>query len=158
VPPPTDSAADTVTHPVPATAEEAVMVTLARLGRKMRQRLPGEDLDFAAIVLMKALLDNGPLRLSALASALDVDASTVSRHVRHLEDRGLLERATDPDDGRASQVRLTGEGRSRLAAGAERRRALVASLIAAWPDTDRDRLRDLLTRLLDNLDHAPETS
>lgn len=25
----------------PATAEEAVMVTLARLGRRMRQRVPG---------------------------------------------------------------------------------------------------------------------
>jgi DNA-binding MarR family transcriptional regulator len=98
------------------------------------------------------------VRLSALASALEVDASTVSRHVRHLEDRGLLERATDPDDGRASQVQLTGEGRARLAAGAERRRALVASLMADWPGTDRDHLRDLLTRLLDNLDHAPETS
>jgi len=151
------SPADTVTHTVPATAEEAVMVTLARLGRKMRQRLPGEDLDFAAIVLMKALLDHGPLRLSALASALDVDASTVSRNVRHLEDRGLLERATDPDDGRASQVRLTEEGRARLAAGGERRRALVGSLMADWPSADRDRLRELLTRLLDNLDHAPET-
>jgi DNA-binding MarR family transcriptional regulator len=140
----------------PATAEEAVMVTLARLGRRMRQRLPGEDLDFAAILLLKALLP-GPLRLSALAAALDLDASTVSRQVRQLEDRGLLERTSDPDDGRASQVALSEEGRTRLEHGARRRRDLVGRLVQDWPDADREQLRVLLTRLLDELDQHKES-
>lgn len=141
----------------PATAEEAVMVTLARLGRRMRQRLPGEELDFAAILLLKALLP-GPLRLSSLAAALDLDASTVSRQVRHLEDRGLLERTSDPDDGRASQVALSEEGRTRLEHGARRRRDLVGQLVQDWPDADREQLRLLLTRLLDELDQHKESA
>jgi DNA-binding MarR family transcriptional regulator len=142
----------------PATAEEAVMVTLVRLGRRMRQRLPGEDLEFAAIVLMKALLQRGALRLSSLAESLDLDASTVSRQVRQLEDRGLLERTRDPDDGRASRVSLTEQGKERLVAGAERRRALVGSLLEDWPPEDREHLRHLLTRLLSTLDHDPENA
>src|SRR5512145_3440522 len=113
----------------PATAEEAVIVTLALLGRRMRARLPGEELDFAAILLLKALMHGGPMRLSALAASLDLDASTVSRQVRHLEDRGLLERTSDPDDGRASRIALSAEGRTRLEAGAERRRAFVGRLV-----------------------------
>ncbi len=137
----------------PATAEEAVLLTLARLGRRMRQRLPGEDLDFAAIVLMKALLRE-PLRLSALAGVLDLDASTVSRQVRQLEDRGLLERATDPDDGRASRVSLSPEGRRRLETGGRRRRELIAALLEDWPDADREQLHGLLTRLLHSLDQT----
>ncbi|HSE09569.1 MAG TPA: MarR family transcriptional regulator [Nocardioidaceae bacterium] len=149
MPSPTASPAYTV----PATAEEAVMVTLARLGRRMRQRMPGEDLDFSAILLMKALLQGGPMRLSTLAAALDVDASTVSRQVRHLEDRGLLERTCDPDDGRASRIALSTEGRTRLEAGAQRRRALVGGLLESWPPEDRERLRTLLNRLLEELDH-----
>jgi DNA-binding MarR family transcriptional regulator len=140
----------------PATAEDAVMVTLARLGRRMRQRLPGEELDFAAILLLKALLP-GPLRLSSLAAALDLDASTVSRQVRHLEDRGLLERTSDPDDGRASQVALSAEGRTRLEHGARRRRDFVGRLLEDWPETDREHLRTLLTRLLDELDQHKES-
>ena len=133
------------------------MVTLARLGRRMRQRMPGEELDFAAILLMKALLQRGPLRLSALAGLLDVDASTVSRQVRHLEDRGLLERTSDPDDGRASRIALSAEGQTRLEAGAQRRRALVSALMETWPAEEREHLRLLLNRLLDELDQQ-ETS
>jgi DNA-binding MarR family transcriptional regulator len=139
----------------PATAEDAVMVTLARLGRRMRQRLSGEELDFAAILLLKALLP-GPMRLSSLAAALDLDASTVSRQVRHLEDRGLLERTSDPDDGRASQVALSAEGCTRLELGARRRRDLVGRLLEDWPASDREHLRILLTRLLDELDQHKE--
>ncbi len=142
----------------PATAEEAVMVMLARLGRRMRQRLPGEELDFAAIVLLKALLHRGPLRLSALAAVLEVDASTVSRQVRHLEDKGLLERTGDPDDGRAFRIGLSEEGRTRLETGGERRRAFVAELLESWPSEDREHLRNLLNRLIDDLAHHQEIS
>lgn len=141
----------------PATAEEAVMVTLALLGRRMRARLPGEELDFAAILLLKALMHGGPMRLSALAASLDLDASTVSRQVRHLEDRGLLERTSDPDDGRASRITLSEQGRVRLEAGARRRRAMVAQLLEHWPDRDREQLRVLLNRLLDDLAQHQET-
>ncbi|MGE5719331.1 MAG: MarR family winged helix-turn-helix transcriptional regulator [Nocardioidaceae bacterium] len=141
----------------PATAEEAVMVTLALLGRRMRARLPGEELDFAAILLLKALMHGGPMRLSALAASLDLDASTVSRQVRHLEDRGLLERTSDPDDGRASRITLSEQGRIRLEAGARRRRAMVAQLLEHWPDRDREQLRVLLNRLLDDLAQHQET-
>ncbi|HEX7293118.1 MAG TPA: MarR family transcriptional regulator [Solirubrobacterales bacterium] len=141
------------TYAEPATAEEAVMVTLARLGRRMRQRMPGEELDFPAILLMKTLHHSGPQRLSSLAAALEVDASTVSRQVRQLEHRGLLERTGDPDDGRASRIALSAEGRTRLEAGAQRRRAFVGGLLESWPPEDREHLRALLNRLLDHLDH-----
>jgi len=145
------------TYDEPATAEEAVMVFLVRLGRRMRSRLPGEELDFSAILLLKALV-RGPLRLSSLATLLDLDASTVSRRVRHLEDRGLLERTGDPDDRRASRIALSEEGRIRLEAGGRRRRAFVAELLEEWPPDDREQLRLLLTRLLDDLDRHQETS
>jgi DNA-binding MarR family transcriptional regulator len=142
----------------PATAEEAVLLAMTRLGRRMRTRLPGEQLDFAAIVLLKALLHGGPVRLSTLAGMLDVDASTVSRQVRQLEDRGLIERMSDPDDGRACLIALSEEGRSRLEEGAQRRRRLVGELVRDWDAGDREQLRLLLSRLLDNLDRHQETS
>lgn len=148
----------TSSYDEPATAEEAVMVMLARLGRRMRQRLPGEELDFNAIVLLKALLHRGPVRLSALAAVLEVDASTVSRQVRHLEDRGLLERTGDPDDGRAFRIGISEEGRTRLETGGQRRRAIVAELLESWPPEDREHLRTLLNRLIDDLAHHQEIS
>lgn len=137
----------------PATAEEAVMVTLMRLGRRLRQRLPGEVVEFAAIPLLRELLQ-GPQRLTTLAAGLELDASTVSRQVRHLEDRGLVERTSDPDDRRASRIALSEAGRARLHEGAQRRRAIVAELLDSWSAADREHLRILLGRLAADL-HPP---
>src|SRR3954463_8251829 len=98
----TSSVALTEPIPTPETAEDAVMSLMMALGRRLRQRQPGDAIDYSAFPLLKLLSHQGPMRLSALASVLGLDASTVSRHARQLEDRGLLERTGDPDDGRAS--------------------------------------------------------
>jgi DNA-binding MarR family transcriptional regulator len=133
--------------PEPATAEEAVMTATVRVGKRLRQRLPGDEFDFSSLALLKTVALDGPMRLSAVATALHLDASTVSRQVRSLEDRGLLERTTDPDDGRASRVTVTSQGLRSLEEGGARRRALIGEVLADWDDADRETLRALLHRL-----------
>lgn len=131
----------------PASVEEAVMVTMMSLGRRMRQRQAGDEIDLSALFILKILRGCGPMRLSALAATLELDASTVSRHVRHLEDRGLLERTSDPDDGRASMVAVTRRGARCLQKHAAGRRALIGQLLEDWTDDDREQLRCLLARV-----------
>jgi DNA-binding MarR family transcriptional regulator len=138
--------------PVPETVEDALMATMARIGRRLRQRIATDDLDFPAFILLKTVAHLGPLRLSTLAAELDLDASTVSRHVKSLEDRGLLQRTVDPDDRRAFQVALSEEGAARIEAGAQRRRELIGSLLADWSDQDRDDLRRLLHQLTQSIE------
>jgi DNA-binding MarR family transcriptional regulator len=133
--------------PEPATAEEAVMVAMVRVWKRLRHRIPGEEIDLTTMPLMKALHHNGPMRVSALACALDLDASTVSRHAKALEDRGLIERAEDPDDGRASRVTISAHGIECLEKGAAGRRALIAEALDDWSSEDRETLRVLLHRL-----------
>ncbi|HSV41590.1 MAG TPA: MarR family transcriptional regulator [Nocardioidaceae bacterium] len=131
----------------PATAEDAVLGTLMALGRRMRQRLPEDTLDFSVVPVLKTLGTCGPMRLSSLAEALELDASTVSRHVKQLEDRGFLGRTTDPDDGRASRIEVTDAGREAFTQHIGRRRDIVAAALEDWDDADRDSLRALLDRL-----------
>ena len=130
----------------PATTEDAVLGTLMALGRRMRQRLPEDTLDFSVVPVLKVLSGCGPLRLSALAEALELDASTVSRHVKQLEDRGYLGRTTDPADGRASQIEVSDAGRTALAAHIDRRKALMTEALDDWSSADREQLRTLLDR------------
>jgi DNA-binding MarR family transcriptional regulator len=117
----------------------------------MRQRFEGDEVDFAAFHVLKTLCHRGPMRLSSLASALELDASTVSRHARQLEDRGLLERTGDPDDGRASRVTVSEHGEACLEKGASLRRALIAGALESWTDAEREQLRVLLNRFQDDL-------
>lgn len=125
------------------------------LGRRLRQRLPGDQLEVAALPLLRSLEQDGPARLSALAEQLGMDASTISRQVRSLEERGLVERGSDPDDGRASRVRLSARGRAALEAGTARRRALLATVLDRWSSEDREQLRLLLQRLQGDLAATP---
>ena len=147
------SSSTALTEPIPApeTAEDALMSLMMALGRRMRQRQPGDEIDYSAFPLLKLLSHQGPMRLSGLAAVLGLDASTVSRHARQLEDRGLLERTEDPDDGRASRVAISERGNACLAKGFETRKQLITHALDGWTDEERDTLRELLHRLVQTL-------
>ncbi len=142
-----------LTEPIPApeTAEDALMSLMMALGRRMRQRQPGDELDYSAFPILKLLTHQGPMRLSALAQVLGLDASTVSRHARQLEDKGLLERTGDPDDGRASRVAVSEDGSACLARAFESRRHALTHALEGWTDEERDLLRVQLARLVESL-------
>ena len=142
-----------LTEPIPApeTTEDALLSLMMALGRRMRQKQPGDVLDYSAFPILKLLLHQGPMRLSALAQALRLDASTVSRHARQLEDKGLLERTEDPDDGRASRVEVSEEGRASLEKGFETRRHVITTALEGMSATERETLRALLHRLVERL-------
>jgi DNA-binding MarR family transcriptional regulator len=143
-----------VEHPTaPETVEDALMSLMMALGRRVRQRQPGDMVDFSAFPILKVLSHQGPMRLSALAHVLGLDASTVSRHARQLEDRGLLERTEDPDDRRASRVAVSRYGQDCLTKVFDTRRQLITHSLDGLSGPERDTLRDLLHRLVQNLAH-----
>jgi DNA-binding MarR family transcriptional regulator len=136
------------------------VVALLTVGRRLRSRLPEGHLDPAQMFVLHHVLARGSPRVSELAACMGLDASTASRHVRQLEHGGLLARAGDPDDRRASQLRLTPRGRAALDQAMRARAALVDRALADWPGADRAALTTLMTRLADGLDRLaadPET-
>jgi DNA-binding MarR family transcriptional regulator len=60
----------------------------------------------------------GDLRLSELSRRLGITASTLTRNLARLQERGLVTLTTDPSDCRARLISLTAAGK--LAAGAVR--------------------------------------
>jgi DNA-binding MarR family transcriptional regulator len=89
-----------------------------------------------------------PLPMSALADALMCDASNVTGLVDRLEDRGLVERRSAPNDRRIKMLALTAEG-------ARARRDLQARLgsppagLDALSAAEQRALRDLLRRAVE---------
>src|SRR6476659_8079711 len=130
--------------PAPETAEDALMSLMMALGRRLRQKQPGDAVDFSAFPILKLLSHQGPMRVSVLAQVLGLDASTVSRHAKQLEDRGLLERTDDPDDRRASRMTVSTAGTECLAKGFEARRGVISHALDGWTDEERETLRGLL--------------
>jgi len=111
-----------------------------------------DGVERATYVLLVHLVKDGPYRSRALADAVHSDPSTVSRQVAHLVRLGLVERVTDPDDGRAVLLVATDEGRRVFAENRRLRNEGIARMLADWPAADRDRFADLLTRFADEME------
>ncbi|SOD62104.1 transcriptional regulator, MarR family [Streptomyces zhaozhouensis] len=131
---------------------DAFQHEVAVFGRRAEQtRLGGlgparNSMDRAAYLLLSRLEADGPLGVKALAGAMGIDSSTVTRQVAPLVDAGLVRRAPDPEDGRAVLLQLTPPGRERLEEVRASRRALIALLTEDWNEQERADFRALLSR------------
>lgn len=143
-----------VSHDAPETPEEAVVGLLMQAGRKLRTRHPEDQVDASTFPLAKALMCGQAMRVSDLAARVDLDASTVSRQIKQLEDKLIVERTADPDDGRASLVRLTSHGEAHMQAAFLRRFQRIKAALDPWNDADKTHLKILLTRLANDLRDA----
>lgn len=140
------AAADAAEEQAASHAVDSVLHTAMSIGRLMRQRVAGDQLEPAAYWVLKHL-DRGSLRITELATSIQLDTSTASRHVSQLERSGLVARSQDPDDRRAQRIDLTPEGRAQLHASLTRRRDALASAFEGWDAADMADLDRLLSRL-----------
>ena len=126
---------------------DSVLHTAMSIGRLMRQRVAGDGLEPATYWVLKHLAP-ASMRITELATSIQLDTSTVSRHVTQLERAGLVGRSQDPDDGRAQRIGLTEEGRAQLEASLDRRRSALAASFEGWDPADVAELDRLLGRLV----------
>lgn len=137
-----------------ATAVDSLFGAIHSVGRLLRRRILGGDLDAGSFWLLRTLAKSGPMRVTDLAGCAYLDTSTMSRHVAQLERSGLIDRAPDPADRRAQLVELSDLGRERLHAATARQRELLTDSLRDWPGAD---IADLV-RLLDRFAAAIETT
>ena len=131
--------------------EDTLMAVLIAVGAVLRQRLPGDEHDFSLLPVLVELDRCGPVRQSDLAERLRLDASTVSRRVKHLGEQDLIAVTPDASDARARRVQIRPAGRTALGQLRARRRDLLGQVLATWPSEDRERFQHLLGRFLDGL-------
>jgi DNA-binding MarR family transcriptional regulator len=134
-----------------AATGEAVLVSLWRVIRRLKSSAANLGGDPAALHVVHMVKEHGPVRLTALAEAAMLDASTVSRHVQSLEAAGHLARTPDPADGRATLIGITEGGRALLRDALAARGRLLDDALAGWSPGDREALARLLSRLAEDM-------
>jgi len=145
----------------PATVDSTDLVTevvrLQRIIHRLKQNPPGGgpgSADRSAHVLLFTIFRAGPMRLSDLASAVYMDASTVSRQAAQLVAEGLLTREPHPVDGRASVMALSDAGRSLVQTLFDRRRDFFERTVEDWSVADLTAFTDLLRRFVDDTERT----
>ena len=93
------------------------------------------------------LASRGPQRPTALAEALAVHPSTITRLCDRLVAKRLVHRAESATNRREVSIRLTPAGRRLVDAVTERRRAEIAAIVARIPTGERATMVDALHAL-----------
>jgi len=135
--------------------DDLLAVRIGIAGRLLRVLADAELADTGVAapglgVLMRLLELDAPTQ-TELARRQRVEPPSMCRMIDRLERNGLVARAADPDDRRATRIRLTRAGRE----VAERGAAVVADIdtrvLGDLSADERRLLTDLLARLIDRL-------
>lgn len=127
---------------------------LAFLVRRLEaiQRYRSYPLKRAHYLLLLILERDGPQPAGRIASELGLDASTVARQIAVMLEHDLLEKQTDPTDGRSGILKATEHGLAQMRAMRTARLARVDALFADWETNQRRELAAHLGQLNTSLE------
>jgi DNA-binding MarR family transcriptional regulator len=114
-------------------------LAMARIYRQLRQDNT-EGLTLTQLSTLFRVEESQPVRPGQLATLEGISPSTLTRLIASLEELDLIERATDPTDGRVSHLQLTEHGRGALDQIRSRRTALLQKRLSRLSVDDRSRL------------------
>lgn len=106
------------------------------------------ELSLTAAAALGSLDRRGSQRITTMAAAEGVSQPSMTQLIQRLEQRGLVERTSDPADGRVALVNLTDAGKAALMARRQRNARRVAELLAGLPENDVRALADALAAVL----------
>lgn len=110
--------------------------------------LKGMDLTLAQGQVLQHVAAAGSLTIAELQARLARAQATTSQFVSQLERRGLVERRSDPGDGRRTLVVLSRRGRRQMDRLEQIRRQGFAGVIDALPPAVQRQLLDALRATL----------
>ena len=136
-----------------------VLSRVSRLARHLdlarKQAFAASDLESWEFDVLSALRRAGkPYESSPKALLLQtlVSSGTMTNRIDRLTTRGLVERRTDPNDGRSIRVRMTDEGRVRVDRAIDQLMVSEAALLQRLSRGDQEKLAGLLRTLSADFD------
>lgn len=107
------------------------------------------DLSLTLIRVLGILLDRRP-RMAELADYLGLERQTMSGLIARAEKKGLVARAPNAEDGRATDVFLTSEGVKLVKRLHAQTQQALAPLTEQLSASDQRQLQELLQRMLES--------
>ena len=129
-------------------------LVIGRLHRRFSRRAVG-GLTPSQLSVLVTVEQHGPLRLGDLATREVITPPTVTRLVASLQERSLVNRVTDPEDGRAALIEMSNSGTALLEEIRRERTAFIAQRLGRLEPAERAHVASAVL-LLEQLIDVPE--
>ncbi|KIL51447.1 hypothetical protein KP77_09590 [Jeotgalibacillus alimentarius] len=106
--------------------------------------------------LLNALFEVDEINQSALQKEVSIDNAAVTRHLRQLEEKGMVSRRKNPADNRVTFVRLTKQGRDQIDFFKTEKDRFVEHVLKDFTDEEINDLSDKLARIQQNVNDFNE--
>jgi DNA-binding MarR family transcriptional regulator len=134
-------------------AARDVVVAFSRLRRRLREVADDQGLTPSQTSVLSRLGKDGASSASALAVAEHVRPQSMAATLAALEERALIQREPDPEDGRRQLVTLTETGRERVEGNRQAREEwLVRALRDLCTEDERQCVIDAMA-VLERISH-----
>ena len=124
-----------------------LLMTAKRVG-------PGQHEQATVSAMLSKLALQGPMRSADLSHYLQLDPSTVSRHINTLVDGEFVAKTTDDHDRRVQWIQITETGRARLQTRMNERITQLEKVTDSWTEDDRELFSALLSRFVTDFDRT----
>ncbi|WNS41698.1 MarR family transcriptional regulator [Paenibacillus sp. MMS20-IR301] len=101
--------------------------------------------------LLQELYKTAEISQISLQKTVEIDAAAVTRHLRGLEESGMIARRNNPADNRVTLVSLTDQGREHINAYREEKTRFISDLLTGFSGQERKELAEMLARLQHNI-------
>jgi DNA-binding MarR family transcriptional regulator len=138
----------------PAELAAQLRVAVWRAARRMRH-VSDVELSPTLHSALGSVEAHGPITAGKLAAHEHVRKPTMTRTIRELVDRGLIERLPDPLDGRVTWLKVTPEGKALLLKARRRTDVFLTQRLQQLRPEERDTLQraaEILERLAERTD------
>ena len=113
----------------------------------------GIDLRFTQYLILKRLIQLGPVSATELARAVELDGGAMTRQLDQLEQKGYLRRQPHAKDRRTLRIEITEGGAAEWQQLSHCGEHAMAAAQRSLSAVERDQLHDYLERVLHALRH-----
>jgi DNA-binding MarR family transcriptional regulator len=138
----------------PAELAAQLRVAVWRAARRMRH-VSDVELSPTLHSALGSVEAHGPITAGKLAAHEHVRKPTMTRTIRELVDRGLIERLPDPLDGRVTWLKVTPDGKALLLKARRRTDVFLTQRLQQLRPEERDTLQRA-AEILERLAERPE--
>ncbi|RLQ97449.1 MarR family winged helix-turn-helix transcriptional regulator [Falsibacillus albus] len=101
--------------------------------------------------LLHKLFEVEEISQTELQKTVNIDNGAVTRHLKQLEEKGMVSRRKNPADNRFTFVRLTSEGRDKIAGYKEEKQRFIKKVLKGFTEEEHAALLDMLIRIQNNV-------